>query len=165
MRAHTPAWVMGMSSSVPVEEQAGMKKDDGAQCGWSSRAAVLTVPKNPIPLPGSPEAVQPGWPEGVRGATGLVVAVLWWGPGQPLSQHEAHSMGCPALCCQGRAAGICLSYTKWVLGPMLINKVKQQHRPSEPSCQGRHRRKSCSTGHTLWHLIRILSGEDNYYVI
>lgn len=51
---------MGMSSSVPIEKQAGMKKDDGAQCGWSSRAAVLTVPKNPIPLPGSPEAVQPG---------------------------------------------------------------------------------------------------------
>lgn len=49
---------MGMLSSVPGEEQAGVKKDDGAQCGWSPWAALPAILNNPIPLPGNPAAVQ-----------------------------------------------------------------------------------------------------------
>lgn len=43
-----PARVMGMLSSVPREEQAGVKKDDGAQCGWSPWAALPAILNNPV---------------------------------------------------------------------------------------------------------------------
>lgn len=58
MCAHTPAWVKGRLSHVHIEGQAGMKKDSGAQCGWSSCTAVPAVRNNHIPLPVSSEAIQ-----------------------------------------------------------------------------------------------------------